>query len=151
MLRSEKKFIDRVLRIGTRLPKEIVGFHPRVLIRSMRKRLRMTQHQLARRAGFPQSYIAKIESGNKRPTIETLEKIFRGFNCTLVFLLIPEVNPDEMLERQALIAAQKKVKYVAGTMALEEQLPSKKALQEMIEEEKKKLLDSETTKIWDEC
>ena len=109
----------------------------------------MTQKQLANRADLPQSYIAKIESGSKKPPIETLEKIFRSLNCSLTFLLIPEVDVDQLLEQQARMAAEKRVKYVAGTMALEDQLPSKKHLREMVEEEKKELLSSETTKIWD--
>jgi hypothetical protein len=68
------------------------------------------------------------------------EKIFHGLECSLVFLLVPEIKPDDILERQAYEAAKKKVKYIAGTMALEEQLPSKKALQELLEEEKEETL-----------
>ena len=56
---------------------------------------------------------------------------------------------EESSDIRDVIAAEKRIKYVAGTMALEEQRPSRKALQEMIEEEKQKLLASETTKIWD--
>lgn len=151
MLSSEKKFIDKVLEAGTKLPKEAVALSPKVIIRSLRKRLRMTQKQLAKRVGLPQSYIAKVESGNTNPSSETLEKIFRALNCHLALLPIPEIDPDTALEEQALVTAEKRVAYIAGTMALEEQLPSKTALREMIEEEKKRLLDSETTKIWDEC
>lgn len=111
----------------------------------------MTQNQLAKRVGLPQSYIAKIESGATKPTIETLEKILRGLRCSLAFLLIPEIDPDAWLEQQALAVAQKRVNYVAGTMALEAQRPKQEALREMIEEEKNKLLNSKTPKIWDEC
>lgn len=149
MLRSEKKFIDQFLNQGSSIPQEFLGHHPRILIRMLRKRLRMTQKQLAKRVGLPQSYIAKIESGSKYPTVPMMEKILRGFHCSLVFLIVPEMDPDEVLERQALEVARKKIKYVAGTMALEEQLPNKEIIEEMIEEEKKRLLDSETTKIWD--
>lgn len=81
-----------------------------VLIRSLRKRLRMTQGQLAKRVGLPQSYIAKIESGSKRPPLETLEKIFRSLNCSLTLLLIPEMGVDKLLEQQARAAAEKRVK-----------------------------------------
>lgn len=151
MLRSEKKFIDKVLKAGAKLPKEAIGHSPGVIIRSLRKRLRMSQRQLAKRVGLMQSYIAKIESGSKKPTLDSLEKIFRALNCHLALLPIPEIDPDTALEEQALVSAEKRVAYIAGTMALEEQLPSKTALREMIEEEKKRLLDSETTKIWDEC
>ena len=149
MLKSEKRFIDQVLKVGAGLPKEVIGHHPKVFIRALRRRLRMTQGQLAKRVKMSQSYIAKVESGSKNPTIETLEKIFRGLHCSLTFLLISDMQPDKILEQQARVAAQKQVKYVAGTMALEEQLPSKESLQEMLNEEKQRLLDSKTTKIWD--
>lgn len=149
MLRAEKKFIDKILKTGKGLPKEVLFQDPRALVRSMRKRLRMTQHQLAKRVKLPQSYIAKLESGRISPTLETLEKVLRGLGCSCTLLLIPEIDPDELLRNQAHLAAQERVKYVAGTMALEDQLPTKSVLKEMVEEEQKKLLDSETSKIWD--
>ncbi len=148
-LRAEEKFIDQVLNAGAKLAKEVIGFSPGVLLRLLRKRLRMTQKQLAKRAGFPQSYIASIESGRKKPPTETLEKIFRALYCSFTFLLIPEAQANHIVEHQASEAATKRVKYVAGTMALEKQLPRKSILQEMIAEEKQKLLNSKSTKIWD--
>jgi len=149
-LRSEKKFIDQVLKTGAKLPKEVTGQLPGVLLRLLRKRLRMTQKQLAKRTKLPQSYIASVESGKKVPPFATWEKIFRALYCSLTFLLVPEaLQTDAILERQARIAAQKRVRYTAGTMALEEQLPGKGALQEMVEEETQRLLNSNTTKIWD--
>ena len=149
MIRSEQQFIDSLIDTGRRLSHELIVHTPRILLRLLRKRLRMTQKQLAKRVGIPQSYIAKIESGAKNPTLNTLDKIFRALDCSLTFLIIAQETPDQMLERQAEIAAKKRIKYVAGTMALEEQLPSKNTLQEMIQEEKKRLLHSNTTKIWD--
>lgn len=149
MLRSEKKFVDELLKAGKRFPQELSHHSPSTLLRSLRKRLRMTQKQLSKRTGVPQSYIARIESGKTKMTLETLEKLFRGLDCSLSILPIPEKMPDEILEQQAYAAAAKRVKYVAGTMALEDQLPTQAALSEMIEDEKNKLLNSETTKIWD--
>ena len=147
MLPSEKRFIDAVLAAGTHIPKELIGHQPSTLVKSLRKRLRMTQRQLGKRVGLPQSYIAKIESGKKKPTLETLEKIFRGLHCSLALLLCPEHQSDEILDKQAHEAAQKKVRYVAGTMTLEQQLPSKDSLKQMIEEEKKKLLDLYSSRV----
>ncbi len=149
MLKTEEKFIDNLLQAGASLSSEWVGHQPRIFLRSLRKRLRMTQTQLAKRVGLPQSYIAKVESGVKKPTLDTWEKIFRGLYASITLLLIPEKMPAEILESQALEAAKKRVKYVAGTMALEEQLPSSEALREMVQEEKQRLLESKTTKIWD--
>jgi len=44
-------------------------------IRQARKRLGMTQSELARLAGVSQAYIAKIESGQADPKLSTLRKI----------------------------------------------------------------------------
>ncbi len=149
MLEAEKKFIDTVLKAGKGLPKEVLFQEARVLIRSLRKRLRMTQKQLAKRIGLPQSYIAKLESGKTSPSLNTLEKIFRNLGCSLSLILVPEIDPETLLKKQAHLAAQKIVRRVAGTMALEDQLPRKEALEEMVISEQKRLLDSETSKIWD--
>src|SRR5579872_7586044 len=149
MLHSEKEFIDKVLESGRMLSIEITGHRPGVLVRAMRKRLRMNQRQLAKRIGLPQSYIAKIESGAKKPTLDTLEKVLRGLYCSYAFVLIPETDIDELIRKQARLMAQKRVRYVAGTMALEEQLPKEQDLKEMIEEETNRLIDSKTSKIWD--
>lgn len=149
MLQSEKRFIDSLLRSGKGLSHEFIHHSLHDLLRLLRKRLRMTQKQLAKRIGIPQSYIAKIEAGKSKPSLETWEKLFRSLHCSLAILLIPEKMPDKLLEEQAYAAALKKVNYVAGTMALEDQLPSKKDLEELIEDEKTELLNSESTKIWD--
>ncbi len=149
MLRAEKTFIDKLLKTGRRLPKEVLFQDPKILLRIIRKRLRMTQQQLAKRAKLPQSTIARIESGKISPSYETLQKVFHALHCSITLLLVPEALPDTLLKKQALAAAKKRVKYVAGTMALEDQLPSNKTLKDMLRDEQKKLLDSETTKIWD--
>ena len=44
-------------------------------IAQARKRKRLTQIQLAKKAGMPQSQIARIESGNHNVTIETLHRV----------------------------------------------------------------------------
>ncbi len=45
-----------------------------------RKRKRITQVQLAKKAGMPQSQIARIESGNHNVTIGTLNRVAAAIN-----------------------------------------------------------------------
>lgn len=47
-------------------------------VRSRRRRLRMTQVQLARKARLPQSHICRIERGNLSATYITIKKIARA-------------------------------------------------------------------------
>lgn len=52
-------------------------------IRELRLRRRMTQEDLARRAGVSQSLLSRIERGERRPRVETAEKIAGSLNTTL--------------------------------------------------------------------
>ena len=149
MLPAEKRLLDKIMEAGQNLPQDVVGLTPQFIIQVIRKRLRMTQTQLAKRLKLTQSHYSKIESGKLHLTIDTFEKILRGLGFTLAIVPVAACPLDEVLEKQAFEAAQKKVKYIVGTMSLEDQKPSLEAINEMIEEEKKKLLDSKTSKIWD--
>ncbi|MEM2874978.1 MAG: CBS domain-containing protein [Candidatus Hadarchaeales archaeon] len=47
-------------------------------IKAIRIRLKLTQAELAKRAGVTQAYIAKIEAGEADPRISTMERISRA-------------------------------------------------------------------------
>lgn len=60
-------------------------------IRQRRKLLRLTQTQLAQRLGITQAYLAEIEKGRKRPSLEVLEKLCDTMGCSADYLLgIPQ-------------------------------------------------------------
>jgi len=142
----EDILIDQILSGGKRIPLEWQQ-EPRILVRLMRKRLKMTQKQLAKRAGVPQSNIANIESGHSEATLRTLQKLFAAMGCSLSLLPIPEIMPDTMRESKALQLAERELEYTFQTMALEEQLPDEKARRSMLKESQKELLNSRT--LWD--
>lgn len=48
-----------------------------------RKRKRLTQIQLAKKAGMPQSQIARIESGEHNVTIGTLNRVAAALNLRI--------------------------------------------------------------------
>ena len=50
----------------------------RNLVREARKRARLTQAALGRRAGVPQSTIARIESGARTPSTDLVERLVRA-------------------------------------------------------------------------
>ena len=50
----------------------------RNLVREARKRGRLTQAALGRRAGVPQSTIARIESGARTPSTDLVERLVRA-------------------------------------------------------------------------
>jgi DNA-binding XRE family transcriptional regulator len=52
------------------------------VIRQRRESLRMTQEQLAERAGIPQSHVSRLERGKHAPTQETIEKVATALQTT---------------------------------------------------------------------
>ena len=50
----------------------------RNLVREARKRAGLTQVDLGRRAGVPQSTVARIESGTRDPSTELVERLVRA-------------------------------------------------------------------------
>ncbi len=52
-------------------------------ISSARKKRRITQVQLAKKTGMPQSQIARIESGNYNVTLGTLFRIARALDMNI--------------------------------------------------------------------
>jgi len=148
-LSSEKKFLDKILRFGEKIPEEMINIAPGLLISMMRKRLRMTQKYLAKKVGVSQPYIARFESGKLIPSFVMLKKIFKVMGCSFSMILVCEKMPDEILKEQARKVAKKRIQYIEGTMSLESQLPSKDDMKQLLIEEQNKLLSSNTKKLWD--
>ena len=59
----------------------------------LRRRLDLTQTELAKRAKLSQSVIAELESGRHDPTLSTLEKVAAGLEVTLAIFF----SSDEVL------------------------------------------------------
>ena len=119
------------------------------LIRLLRKRLHMTQGQLAKRAGVPQSFISRIETGGQEPSLKTLRKLYEVLSCKLIVVPVASENFDEVLMKQARKYVRKNLEYIKGTMSLEKQLPDPGFIDDLLEEESKKLIFAGDTRIWD--
>jgi transcriptional regulator with XRE-family HTH domain len=81
------------------------------LLREARLRAGLTQAELGRRAGKPQSMISRWERGDARPSLETLRDLIRACGLELTFALANyddsyladineylELTPDERVE-----------------------------------------------------
>jgi len=54
-----------------------------IAIAEARRRRRLSQIQLARKVGMPQSQIARLESGQRNVTVETLSRVASALNLKL--------------------------------------------------------------------
>ena len=72
------------------------------LLRQARRRVGMSQRDLARVTGMPQPAIARIERGAVTPGIDTLERLLAGVGMTLEVVPRPGIGVDRTLVREAL-------------------------------------------------
>ncbi len=63
-------------------------------VRTLRKRQKLTQTQLAQMLGVDQSHIVKIEKSERTPSLEILVKITQIFNVTSDQLIMDDQEID---------------------------------------------------------
>jgi predicted nucleotidyltransferase len=59
----------------------------------------MSQRELARVAGVPQSTVATIESGRRQPSVAMLERLLDAAGFHLETRLVNTIRPSQLLER----------------------------------------------------
>ena len=76
--------------------------HGNDLVREARRRARLTQRELANRAGTTQSSIARLESGRTRPALDDVLRLIRlcGFDLDLRLV---ERESSEWMQAQELL------------------------------------------------
>ncbi len=72
------------------------------LVREARKRARLTQRELAERAGTTQSAIARLENGRTSPTFENVIRLLRLCGMDLDIMLVEHDDSDWMQAQQLL-------------------------------------------------
>ncbi len=59
-------------------------------VKSYRKKLHLTQEQLAELSDLSTNYIGDIERSNRKVTLDTIEKIAKGLNVEVAKLLVED-------------------------------------------------------------
>jgi transcriptional regulator with XRE-family HTH domain len=82
----------------------LTSMSPAVLVREARRKAKLTQAQLAERAGTTQPIVARLERGGGNPTIATLERALHASGYRLELRAVPTgtANVDEDLIRRQL-------------------------------------------------
>ena len=82
-LSSEKVFEDFTPEQDKIVESESKYYYALIELKKVRKKMGLTQEQLADMANLPRTTISKIESGNYNPTINTLMSIASAMNGKL--------------------------------------------------------------------
>jgi transcriptional regulator with XRE-family HTH domain len=147
---SEKVLIEEIMQAAQKTRVAVRGLTIGTLIKSIRVQLGMSQKALAKRAGVPQSTISRIEQEERDPNLATLNKILGAISCDLVIVPLLQDSIDSIRRKQARKMAEKHVRYLKGTMNLEDQQPDSRFIAELIKQEEERLMQGPTSKLWNE-
>lgn len=147
---SEMLLIKEIMQAAQKTREATRGLTIGTLIKSIRTQLGMSQKALAGRAGVPQSTISRIEQEEKDPNLATLNKILTAISCDLVIVPLLQDSIEAIRRKQAKKMAEKQIRYLIGTMNLEDQQPDVRFIEELIKQEEERLLQGPNAKLWDE-
>ncbi|KAA1426345.1 helix-turn-helix transcriptional regulator [Mycolicibacter arupensis] len=83
------------------------------LVRLARSRADLSQRDLARVAGVPQSTIARIESGSRQPSLPVLARILAGVDLELRVALEPYDSHDDFYDAEGLSVCERAARQEA--------------------------------------
>lgn len=147
---TEKLFLSDLMKTASHLKALSKGLSIGEMIAIIRKQLGMSQGVLARLAKVPQSTVSRIETSKKEPNLSTLQKILKALSCEMILIPLLTESVESIRHKQAQCVAEKKIRYLRGTMSLERQEPDKKLLNELLKDEIDQLLRSSGKKLWQE-
>lgn len=145
---SEQLLIEEVTQIAKTTKRVSRGLTIGALVKMIRTQLRMSQAALAERAGVPQSTISRIEREGAEANLSTLNKILDALFCDLVVVPMLHESVDTIRHKQARKQAEDHVRYLKGTMCLEEQRPDSKFLEGLLRQEEERLLQGPGSELW---
>lgn len=146
---SENLLIEEIMQASKNMKEALRGLPIGTLIRSIRNQLGISQSALAKRAGVPQSTVSRIETGEKDMNVSTLHKVLDAISCDLVIAPLSQGSIDDIRRRQARKMAEKQVRYLQGTMNLEDQQPDSRFFEELLKQEEEQLLKGPNAKLWE--
>jgi transcriptional regulator with XRE-family HTH domain len=147
---SEKLLVEEIMQAAQKTRVAVRGLTIGALIKSIRVQLGMSQKALAKRAGVPQSTISRIEQEERDANLSTLNKILGAISCDIVIVPLLQDSIDAIRRKQARKMAEKQVRYLKGTMNLEDQQPDSRFIAELIKQEEERLMQGPNSKLWDE-
>ena len=118
-------------------------------LENRRRELGISQAALADRSGVSLPTVQRILSGSRSAaSIESILEITHVLGMDLE--AVPRIDAQEILEQQARKKAEKLVRMVQGTSALEAQAVSSRHIGEMIKKTVRELLAGSRRRLWAE-
>ena len=121
-------------------------------LRTIRTTLRMSGRQLARRLGISPPSLHSLETNEISGglTLANLGRVTEALNCRLVYALVPNTSLTDEVTARARDLAERRVRYIAHSMALEDQAPDQATLQAQIDNETRAILIRFPRNLWEE-
>ena len=150
-LLNQRKLLER--KIEQWLPLRSDRKPPSGWLKAIRGSLGISARQLAKRLGSEHASIIQFEKreAQGKVTLETIEKLARAMNCTLVYAVIPNEkfnSLNSIIDEQAKQAARKIVSKVDHTMRLEQQGLSLERLEDQVNELAAELKSKMDPSLW---
>jgi predicted DNA-binding mobile mystery protein A len=123
---------------------------PKGWIRTIREGLGMPAIYLAKRLNVAQSTIKRYEEAEARGAIslKTLQRVADALGCELKYAIVPKIPLPQMIQDQALVVAQDRIKAISHTMALEDQSTSEIEQASLIREQAQELVYGNWRELW---
>jgi predicted DNA-binding mobile mystery protein A len=121
-------------------------------IRSLRKALGMSSPQLGKLLRISKAQASQMErmEVDDRITLKQLRRVAEALNCELKYALVPRQSIHELIRDRARIKAKKLVQSANQQMLLESQQLDEKSLEEQIEMEMDRLLQTMPRDLWED-
>ena len=125
---------------------------PRGWIKAIREALGVTTAQLAARLRIAQPSVVGLEKAeaNKAITLETLERVARALDCTLVYALVPRKPLDDIVQERAREVARTRLRTISHSMQLEDQRVREEDERAQLERLAQQLIDGPGSALWNE-
>ena len=121
-------------------------------LKTIRTTLRMSGRQLARQLGISPPSLHSLEANEISGglTLANLGRVAEALNCRLVYALVPNTSLTDEVTARARDLAERRVRYIAHSMALEDQAPDQATLQAQIDNETRAILIRFPRNLWEE-
>ena len=120
-------------------------------VRAVRDALGMTGPQLAKRMQVTKQRVQQLEKDEiaGSTTIKTMRQAAEALNCVFVYSIVPQESLEKVVQKQARIIAEGRLRRISHTMSLEGQELDQPDIQDAMDNLVEELIYTEQRSLWD--